>query len=492
MEWCMAGPHVFVLVGDCLRAANATPETLPFLSDRPKIDVTRCYSPGTWTRPSHASLYSGETPIDHGVTRRGDALDPAQAVLPERAREAGYQTALFSENPTFSSQTGFHHGIDYVDDSIHRKPFLSSFSPDAHIDDIGLDAASTLLREIGRRPNKVANLANLAYGFVSELSDPDPTAYPHHGERVFAHLRKFVTRNDDTPLFCIANLLDTHNPHHAPPDIGADELGLSVSADERRALRAANDDRLYMLADADLPDETRELFDSWDAVFERREEVYDAQIRYFDHLAEQWFDDLARRVLDESLIVVTGDHGQLFGAEGQLGHQVSLHPHGIHVPLYVFPPASWECDVEVTTPVSWVGLSRALAGVVDGSVTDSETFVESVVEGSRTDGRVVVAVDGPTWNVAELRGQYDDEAVGSVCVRKVGFVESDEMLVYESRWEESEICERVYELRDESRALRNETVDPTLGDPYAEWLRTGGERDVTAETSERLRQLGYL
>lgn len=488
----MSGPHVFVLVGDCLRAANATPETLPFLSSRSKIEFTRCYSPGTWTRPSHASLYSGQTPIDHGVTRRGDVLSASQAALPERARDAGYRTALFSENPTFSTGTGFHRGIDYVDDGIHRKPFPSSFSPDAHVDSIDVDAASTLLRELSRRPNKAVNLANLAYGFVTELSEGDDIAYPHHGARVFGHLRKFVGRNADLPLFCLANLLDTHNPHHAPPDFGAEQLGLSVSTDERRALAAVNDDRLYMLDDADLPAETRAVFDSWDAVFERREAVYDAQIRYFDHLAERWFDRLADRVLDESLIVVTGDHGQLFGEEGQLGHQVSLHPHGIHVPLYVFPPASWETDVTVTTPVSWLGLSRALGDVVDGTVTDTAAFVDALVEGSRTNGRVVVAVDGPTWNVAELRERYDDAAVDEVCVRKVGFVETDEMVVYESGWNESTIRKQVYDLDDGSRALRHEAADETPDERYGEWLRSGTARDVSAETSARLRQLGYL
>jgi arylsulfatase A-like enzyme len=489
----MPGPHVFVLIGDCLRAANATPETLPFLSARSKIDFTRCYSPGTWTRPSHASLYSQQTPIDHGVTRRGDVLDASQAVLPERARDAGYRTALFSENPTFSTGTGFHHGIDYVDDGIHRKPFPSSFSPDAYVDSIDFDAAVTLLREIVSRPNRAANVANLVYGLTSELSESDDVAYPHHGERVFDHLRTFATRNRDHPLFCLANLLDTHNPHHAPPDVGATALDLTVSSDERRALAAANDDRRYMLEDADLPRETRAFFDSWDDVFARREEIYDAQIRYFDHLVEAWIEGLERRILDESLVVVTGDHGQLFGAEGQLGHQVSLHPHGIHVPLYVFPPASWEADVTVEIPVSWVGLSRALGGVVDGAVTGTEAFVDAAVEGSRTDGRVVVAVDGPTWDVAELREQYDADAVDSVCVRKVGFVEQETMTVYESGWDESAIRERVYDLVDGSRELRDETADAVPSpERYAEWLRAGSERGVAAETSDRLRQLGYL
>jgi arylsulfatase A-like enzyme len=488
----MPGPHVFVLIGDCLRAANATSETLPFLSARSSVDFTRCYSPGTWTRPSHASLYSQQTPIDHGVTRRGDALEASHAVLPDRARDAGYQTALFSENPTFSTQTGFHHGIDYVDDGIHRKPFLSSFSPDAHVDSIGLDAVLTLVREIGCRRNKAANVANTAYGLVTELSEHDDVTYPHHGKRVFDHLQTYTARHGDEPLFCFANLLDTHNPHHAPPEVGANALGLSVSSGERRALAAANDDRRYMLEDADLPRTTREVFDSWDDVFARREEVYDAQIRYFDHLIERWTARLEQRLLDESLIVVTGDHGQLFGVEGQLGHQVSLHSHGIHVPLYVLPPASWETDVTVQTPVSWVGLSSALGDVADGSVTGTDAFVDAVVEGSRTDGRVVIAVDGPTWDVAELRERYDADAVDSVCVRKVGFVEADSMTVYESGWGESAIRELVYDLRDGSRDLREESENVTPSERYVEWLQRGGERGVKAETSARLRQLGYL
>lgn len=226
-------------------------------------------------------------------------------------------------------------------------------------------------------------------------------------------------------------------------------------SDERHAFVGANDDRRYMLEDADLPRKIQEFFDSWSHVFARREEIYDAQIHYFDHIIEAWIEGLEQRLLDESLIVVTGDHGQMLGVEGQLGHQVSLHPHGIHVPLYVFPPASWETDIAVKTPVTWVSLSTGLGGVVDGTVTGTEAFVDAVVEGSKIDGRVIVAADGPTWSVAELREQYDADAIDSVCVRKVGFVEQETMTVYESGWDESTIRERTYDFVDGSRALRD-------------------------------------
>jgi hypothetical protein len=169
-----------------------------------------------------------------------------------------------------------------------------------------------------------------------------------------------------------------------------------------------------------------------------------------------------------------------------------LHPHGIHVPLYVFPPASRETGREIGAAVSWAGLARALDSVVRGSVRSTDEFVDATVEGSRTEGHVVVAVDGPTWNVAELRERYADEAVDSVCVRRVGLVDEEAMTVYESGWDGSAIRERVYELRDGSRALRDESEDVTLEERYAEWLREGGEKGVAAETSARLRQLGSL
>ena len=487
----MEMPHVFVLIGDCLRAANSTTQTLPFLSNLSTVEFTRCYTPGTWTRPSHASLYSQQTPVEHGITRRGDTLSSSHAVLPEHATRAGYLTALFSENPTFSRKTGFQHGIEFVDDAIHRKPFASTFSPDAYVDDFSVASAVALLREVARRPNRIANAANLVYGAASATSRPDPSLYPHHGERVFSHLRSFGQQNATRPLFCLVNLLDTHNPHHAPPDVGAENLGLTVSPAERRALAVANDDRLYLLDGADVPAETREFFESWSEVFERREQIYDAQIRYLDYLIEQWMTGLRRNVFEESLIVVTGDHGQLFGEEGCLGHQTSLHPHGVHVPLYVSPPGSWEVPLQIDVPVTWVGLSKALSGVVNGTVTTSGEFVDVTVEGSRTDGRIVVCADGPTWDVTALRESYDDTAVDSVCVRKIGFVETDHMTIYESRWGESTIRRRTYVLDGDTRELSDEVTDVQPPEKYATWLRNGGERELTAETSARLRQLGY-
>jgi hypothetical protein len=171
---------------------------------------------------------------------------------------------------------------------------------------------------------------------------------------------------------------------------------------------------------------------------------------------------------------------------------MSLHPHGIHVPLLVYPPASWATPKRVERPVTWVGLSRALGEVVADRVTGTEAFIDAIVEESRTDGRVVVCADGPTYGLDALREEYGGEAVASVSVRRIGFVEYDELIVYESGWHESTIRTQRYDLRNGTRELRAETTDQIPEEPYATWLRDGGGHEVAAETSDRLRQLGYL
>lgn len=490
----MDPPSVFVLVGDCLRAANVDSRTMPFATEFADVQFDRCYAPATWTLPSHASLYSLRTPAGHDVTRRGDTLAATQAALPTAASDAGYETALFSENPTFSTQTGFDHGVDFVDDSIHLKPLLSRFAGENHVDAIDASAALTLLREVARRPDRGANLLNLLYGLVEKCTDDDPVAYPHHGDRVMDHIGQYVRSNSRRPILCIANLLDTHNPHHAPPEEGAAALELTIAPPERRALGAANDNRRYVLTDEAPPEATRPWFDTWDAVFSRRLDVYNAQIRYLDALLERWAADVEERLTD-SLLIVTGDHGQLFGEEGMVGHHTSLHPHGIHVPLFVRFPSSWTAvERTVATPVSLVGLATAVRRVVEGDVDSGEAFVSAVEDataGRTDDGRVVVCADGPTWRVPTLRDEYDDALVDDLAVRRVGFVDEERMEVYSCRWGSSTVEGSEYRLRNGGREHVGEIEPPAVDVEYREWLVAGEASDVTAETNARLEALGY-
>jgi arylsulfatase A-like enzyme len=72
---------------------------------------------------------------------------------------------------------------------------------------------------------------------------------------------------------------------------------------------------------------------------------YDAEIRYADEHVGRVLDHLKERGLyDETLIVVTADHGEEFGEHGLYREHWSTHEGTQHVPLLIKPPASASFD----------------------------------------------------------------------------------------------------------------------------------------------------
>jgi arylsulfatase A-like enzyme len=200
-------------------------------------------------------------------------------------------------------------------------------------------------------------------------------------------------------VFAIANVLDTHNPHYSPP--AEFESLADITPSEISALEAANDNQRYLLGEP-LPEETRSQFESHDAIQRWMHDVYRAQVAYVDSLISNWLDETAIE-LSESLIVVVGGHGQMFGAEGMVGHHTSLHPHGIVVPAFVSFPQSWSPSVDITTPVSIGRLAEAISCSLTGDVSTPAEFTSVWSESP-----VVSCVDGPTWKVSKLQEQYGD------------------------------------------------------------------------------------
>ena len=66
---------------------------------------------------------------------------------------------------------------------------------------------------------------------------------------------------------------------------------------------------------------------------------YDEEILYMDHHIGRLLDGLKREGLfEDSLILVTADHGELLGEHGKMGHGASLFEEEIHVPFLVKYP----------------------------------------------------------------------------------------------------------------------------------------------------------
>jgi arylsulfatase A-like enzyme len=99
----------------------------------------------------------------------------------------------------------------------------------------------------------------------------------------------------------------------------------------------------------------------------REVDLYDAELRANDHSFGELVGWLKKRGLyDDTLIVVTGDHGEEFGEHGTWRHGRSLNRALLHVPLIVKLPAAARRGTRVAAPVSNIDIAPTvldLAGV---------------------------------------------------------------------------------------------------------------------------------
>jgi len=250
----------------------------------------RAYAPSSWTLPSHASLFTGLLPMQHGAQTapEGDAqtlgytvrpLAERFATLAERLAAAGYQTAAVVAGPALRRELGVAQGFAHYDDD------LSGPARAVH----------------GRRAEEVADAA-------------------------IARLASF----DAGPWFLFVNFFDPHAPYRPPPPFDA-----GVPDADTGRLTAALVERLA--ADAGDPAAPRP---SWqERALAAMRAGYDAEIAYMDHHLGRLLDAaLAGPRGDATLVVVTSDHGESFGEHDYVSHGAHLYEDNVRVPLIVRPP----------------------------------------------------------------------------------------------------------------------------------------------------------
>jgi arylsulfatase A-like enzyme len=116
-------PDAVLLIADTFRADNlavhgAPPEWTPnlnALAERSKV-FRRAWSASTWTLPSHASMFTGLTPPQHGATDSKHALAGSLETLAERYHSAGYRTVAVTDAVYVSSDYGLDQGFECFDE----------------------------------------------------------------------------------------------------------------------------------------------------------------------------------------------------------------------------------------------------------------------------------------------------------------------------------------------------------------------------------------
>ena len=127
----------------------------------------------------------------------------------------------------------------------------------------------------------------------------------------------FDAERDDRPYFAYLHFMDVHNPYRPPRFLrrqfvtvkGRDLYRKGVPQGDRVP---TDTDLQYMVA------------------------LYDGEIRFVDLVVESLLRDLALRDgLDDTVLIITSDHGDEFMDHGGLGHGSHLERELIHVPLLI-------------------------------------------------------------------------------------------------------------------------------------------------------------
>jgi arylsulfatase A-like enzyme len=231
------------------------------------------------TAASTVSLFTSRFPDTHGVFYRAEPDSEPGFTLAAALDRAGFRTALFSSNPSASPAVGV--GTDFREAHHRTLPVTQgrAFSPET-----------------------------LLLSFRTWLDDGEPS-------RFFAYL----------------HFLPPHTPYHQPDHftrLFADQTPPGFRPD------AYHPDEFDFPIDAEPEPLEPPPFPDWI-------NLYDANLRHADWAVGEIVNALtAAGMLEDTLLIVTSDHGEAFGEHGFIWHAHAIHDEAARIPLLIRFPSS--------------------------------------------------------------------------------------------------------------------------------------------------------
>jgi arylsulfatase A-like enzyme len=322
-------PNVLVIVVDTLRAdhlssygyARPTSPNLDRIA-RQGVLFESAFSTSSWTQPSHASMLTGRYTYEHGADayRR---LDDRYPTIAEALQARGYRTGAFSANfRVFCRRLGFGRGFHHFEDYYRSvDTILVSTFYGRMVEEYVLHRGFGFEDQIGRRWVDAINCAVLGW----------------------------IDRDQGRPFFAFLNYFDVHDPYVPPQPYRSMFSPLENPGGLINSYWGV--DHIYVLT---TPEQLQGEIDA-----------YDGAIAYVDHHIDQLLGELqARGLAENTLVVITSDHGESFGEHGLLQHTNSLYREVIHVPLLFLWPGHLPDGVRVDEPVTIAALPATLLDLI--------------------------------------------------------------------------------------------------------------------------------
>jgi arylsulfatase A-like enzyme len=282
-----------------------------------------------WTLPSHASMFTGTVPSKHGTDWEHSWLDDSFETIAEVLSSHGYQTFEYTNNrlvgPLTNLKQGFNTWVvrnmgindpDMWSRSVELPDFLMISRARQYVENEIL-----LMDDGAQRTNEVV---------TKWIAD--------------AHQR-------EAPFFLFINYMEAHFPYHPPEEYAAPYMPEGASFSEQMGTNNQANRYLAERGSVDLS---------------INRALYDGEISYLDYRMGQLFEYLRELdILDNTVLIITSDHGELFGEHQLVGHMFSVHDQLIHVPLIIRYPGLAEAGLRVEEQVQLIDIFPTILDIVD-------------------------------------------------------------------------------------------------------------------------------
>jgi len=217
----------------------------------------------------------------------------------------------------------------------------------------GIETLAGRLRAAGLRTAGFVDggYLNAAFGFDRGFDSYDDQGGGLAG--ILPRAMRWLDAHDDEPFFLFLHTYDIHAPYLSPPPYA----GMFHQRPYRGDLVPTVErlDALFLEQAALDPEDVQHLIDS-----------YDEGIRYTDAQLGRFLDDLERRGrYDDTLILVTSDHGEEFGEHGSVIHWQLYFQPNLRIPLIVRPPGSVEGPLRIADPAELIDILPTLLALAE-------------------------------------------------------------------------------------------------------------------------------
>ncbi|MBU89916.1 hypothetical protein CMO94_00110 [Candidatus Woesearchaeota archaeon] len=299
-------PNVVFITLDTVRADHLSLYGY-YLNTSPNIDnlakdsvvFDNAVSPSPWTLPSHASFFSGKYLFNHNATIANQHLDNTETTLAEILRAKGYNTAGFVGGPYTKKKYGIGQGFETYKDRIDFFEYVQTFN------NWGI---TYIITEFFPGVYKI--LGSDGFRSSEDLN-----------KDIFAWLDK----NSKQSFFMFINYFDAHDPYN----LGSEFRDQFV-----------NETKKY--PDIDLWNFERYKSISEDTIY-HLSRLYDTEIFFLDYHLGKFVNKLDELgIKNNTIIIITADHGEEFYDHGGFLHTQTLYEEVIHVPLIIYYPKEFK------------------------------------------------------------------------------------------------------------------------------------------------------